>query len=163
MPAKNDLATVTSIAPATHEHKGFEPDNCPLCGTAAVIPNAALETAAQARGKLVAGRKAKVRSESAEKPADQAELTECTNGHPRAEFWTVTAGGRSYCRLCAREASAKSRAKNGRPSARKVALSTEALDAIEKVANFKTTATSVRDELTAFVAAHRPAPTEAWD
>ena len=35
--------------------------------------------------------------------------TECVNGHLRAEWWTVTKGGRKYCRKCATEASKRSK------------------------------------------------------
>ena len=35
----------------------------------------------------------------------------CVNGHLRATWWTITKGGRKYCRKCATEASKKSKAK----------------------------------------------------
>ena len=83
-----------------------------------------------------------------------AEKTECANGHPRADFWTTTAGGRKYCRKCAVEASQRSRAKNPRPTKRQK-LSDDALTAIEKVASFKNTKAEVADELRNFVTSCR--------
>lgn len=47
-------------------------------------------------------------------PAPAVEKTECANGHPRAEYWTTTKGGRSYCRACARAASKAKNAKNAK-------------------------------------------------
>lgn len=38
------------------------------------------------------------------------DLVNCANGHAKAEWWTVTAGGRKYCRKCAVAASIKSKA-----------------------------------------------------
>ena len=46
----------------------------------------------------------------ASKPKTVVDTTNCTNGHLRAEWWTVTAGGRKYCRKCAVIASLKSKA-----------------------------------------------------
>lgn len=36
---------------------------------------------------------------------------QCVNGHDKAEWWTVTKGGRKYCRKCACEASKRSKSK----------------------------------------------------
>lgn len=105
--------------------------------------------------KKVRTRKAAPKKQAVEeKPAEKVVPTECANGHPRAEFWTTTAGGRKYCRACAVEASQRSRAKNPRPTKRQK-LSDEALTAIEKVASFKTTKAEVADELRNFVSSCR--------
>ena len=54
---------------------------------------------------------AKTKAEKkASKPKAVVDTTNCTNGHLRAEWWTVTAGGRKYCRKCAVIASLKSKA-----------------------------------------------------
>ena len=54
---------------------------------------------------------AKTKAEKkASKPKVVVDTTNCANGHLRAEWWTVTAGGRKYCRKCAVIASLKSKA-----------------------------------------------------
>ena len=78
----------------------------------------------------------------------------CNNGHPKAEFWTITKSGRKHCRRCSVEASQRSRAKNPRPSKRQK-LSDEALAAIEKVAAFKNTKAETAEELRNFVSSCR--------
>ena len=44
-------------------------------------------------------------------PLNPRSSLNCNQGHPRAQWWTVTAGGRKYCRKCATEASKRSKAK----------------------------------------------------
>lgn len=80
----------------------------------------------------------------------------CKNGHPKAEFWTVTPKGRKHCRRCSVEASQRSRAKNGRPARKNpLKLGTEALDLLEKVAGFKNTKAETAEEIRHYVAACR--------
>lgn len=139
----------------THEHGAYEPDNCPICGTSAVIPTDTPVTNKKPRAKKTA--------EKTAAPVENVTPTECVSGHPRAEFWTTTAAGRKYCKACARAASQRSRAKNPRPTTRKVAvgLSDAALDSIVKVANFKNTSSAIREELLAFVTANRKPAAES--
>ena len=64
-----------------------------------------------ADGELRLVEHAKTKAEKkASKPKAVVDTTNCTNGHLRAEWWTVTAGGRKYCRKCAVIASLKSKA-----------------------------------------------------
>lgn len=64
-----------------------------------------------ADGELRLVEPAKTKAEKkASKPKAVVDTTNCTNGHLRAEWWTVTAGGRKYCRKCAVIASLKSKA-----------------------------------------------------
>ena len=127
------------VAETTHDDIAAEPfEKIPLDGA-----------------KKVRTRKAAPKKQAVEeKPAEKVVPTECANGHPRAEFWTTTAGGRKYCRACAVEASQRSRAKNPRPTKRQK-LSDDALTAIEKVASYKNTKAEVADELRNFVSSCR--------
>ena len=64
-----------------------------------------------ADGELRLVEPAKTKAEKkASKPKAVVDTTNCINGHLRAEWWTVTAGGRKYCRKCAVIASLKSKA-----------------------------------------------------